>query len=66
MDRRADAFLALPGGIGTLEELIEVWVARTLGMHAKQWSSLAPTVCSNRCAISWTGWSRKGLFAGKP
>src|SRR5215212_8611841 len=31
MDRRADAFLALPGGIGTLEELIEIWVARTLG-----------------------------------
>lgn len=35
MDRRADAFLTLPGGIGTLEELLEVWVARTLGMHAK-------------------------------
>ena len=35
MDRRSDAFLALPGGIGTLEELLEVWVARTLGMHAK-------------------------------
>jgi uncharacterized protein (TIGR00730 family) len=35
MDRRSDAFLALPGGIGTLEELLEVWVARTLGLHAK-------------------------------
>ena len=35
MDGRADAFLALPGGIGTLEELIEVWVARVLGMHDK-------------------------------
>ncbi|HWH29654.1 MAG TPA: TIGR00730 family Rossman fold protein [Mycobacteriales bacterium] len=35
MDSRSDAFLALPGGIGTLEELLEVWVARTLGMHAK-------------------------------
>jgi uncharacterized protein (TIGR00730 family) len=35
MDERADAFLALPGGIGTLEELLEVWVARTLGLHAK-------------------------------
>lgn len=35
MDRRADAFLALPGGIGTLEELIEVWVARSLAMHTK-------------------------------
>ena len=35
MDARSDAFVALPGGIGTLEELLEVWVARTLGMHAK-------------------------------
>ena len=35
MDRRADAFLALPGGLGTLEELLEVWVARTLALHTK-------------------------------
>jgi hypothetical protein len=35
MDARADAFLALPGGIGTLEELLEIWVARSLGLHAK-------------------------------
>lgn len=35
MDARADAFLALPGGLGTLEELTEVWVARILGLHAK-------------------------------
>jgi uncharacterized protein (TIGR00730 family) len=35
MDARADAFLALPGGIGTLEELLEVWVSRSLGMHTK-------------------------------
>lgn len=35
MDRRADAFLVLPGGIGTLEELLEVWTSRSLGMHDK-------------------------------
>jgi uncharacterized protein (TIGR00730 family) len=35
MDRRADAFLTLPGGLGTLEELLEIWVARILGMHDK-------------------------------
>ena len=35
MDERSDAFVALPGGIGTLEELLEIWVARSLGMHAK-------------------------------
>lgn len=35
MDRRAEAFITLPGGIGTLEELMEVWTSFTLGMHAK-------------------------------
>lgn len=35
MDQRSDGFLALPGGIGTLEELLEVWTSRTLGMHEK-------------------------------
>jgi uncharacterized protein (TIGR00730 family) len=35
MDDAADAFIALPGGIGTLEELFEVWTAGSLGMHAK-------------------------------
>jgi uncharacterized protein (TIGR00730 family) len=35
MDDRADAFLGLPGGIGTLEEVFEVWTSRSLGMHAK-------------------------------
>jgi uncharacterized protein (TIGR00730 family) len=35
MDDASDAFLALPGGIGTLEELFEVWTARSLGMHSK-------------------------------
>ncbi len=35
MDARSDAFLTLPGGLGTLEELLEIWVSRTLAMHAK-------------------------------
>ena len=35
MDSRSDAFLPIPGGLGTLEELLEVWVARFLGMHVK-------------------------------
>ncbi len=33
MAERADAFLALPGGIGTMEELYEVWTWRQLGYH---------------------------------
>jgi uncharacterized protein (TIGR00730 family) len=33
MAERADLFIALPGGIGTLEELYEVWTWRQLGFH---------------------------------
>jgi hypothetical protein len=35
MAERADAFLALPGGIGTFEELFEVWTWKQLGFHNK-------------------------------
>ena len=35
MAERADAFLALPGGIGTLEELFEAWTWRQLDYHDK-------------------------------
>lgn len=33
MAERADLFIALPGGIGTMEELFEVWTWRQLGYH---------------------------------
>jgi uncharacterized protein (TIGR00730 family) len=35
MAERAEAFLALAGGIGTFEELFEVWTWRQLGYHDK-------------------------------
>jgi uncharacterized protein (TIGR00730 family) len=35
MAELADAFVALPGGLGTLEELFEVWTWSQLGLHAK-------------------------------
>ncbi|WP_137895887.1 TIGR00730 family Rossman fold protein [Ramlibacter sp. 2FC] len=35
MAEQADAFLALPGGIGTFEEFFEVWTWRQLGYHDK-------------------------------
>ncbi len=33
MAEHADVFIALPGGIGSFEELFEVWTWRQLGMH---------------------------------
>ena len=35
MDERADAFIALPGGIGTLEEVIEILSMKQLGLTEK-------------------------------
>jgi uncharacterized protein (TIGR00730 family) len=36
----SDAFVALPGGLGTLEELFEVWTWGMLGLHAKPYGLL--------------------------
>ncbi|MFQ3549960.1 MAG: TIGR00730 family Rossman fold protein [Armatimonadota bacterium] len=35
MESRADAFIALPGGFGTLEEMLEVITLKQLGLHNK-------------------------------
>jgi len=36
----SDGFLALPGGIGTMEEFFEVWTWGQLGLHAKPYGLL--------------------------
>jgi len=40
MAELADAFIALPGGLGTLEELFEIWTWGLLGLHAKPFGLL--------------------------
>ena len=35
MIEKSDAFITLPGGLGTLDELFEVWTTAVLGMHRK-------------------------------
>jgi uncharacterized protein (TIGR00730 family) len=35
LEQRGDAFIALPGGLGTLEEISEIIVGRQLGYHNK-------------------------------
>ena len=35
MIERSDAFITLPGGLGTLDELFEVWTTATLDIHRK-------------------------------
>lgn len=55
MAELADAFIALPGGAGTLEELFEQWTWAQLGMHRKAcgvlnvagyWNDLAALVAT--------------------
>ncbi len=42
IEQLSDGFIALPGGLGTLEELFEIWVGRYLGFHQKPIAILDP------------------------
>lgn len=60
MEAHADAFLALPGGLGTCEELFEAWTAGYLDLHAKPVVLLDPDG-------HWTGlldWVRDAAARG--
>ncbi|MFD4291932.1 TIGR00730 family Rossman fold protein [Rhodococcus sp. NPDC058505] len=61
MEDRADAFITLPGGIGTLEELFETWTAGYLGMHDKPMVLLDP-VGHYTGLLTWLDGLRAGGF----
>ena len=50
MEAHADAFLALPGGVGTCEELFEVWTSGYLRMHAQAGRAARPGRALHRAA----------------
>ncbi len=49
MAELGDAFVALPGGAGTLEELFEVFTWGQLGLHAKPTALVDPDGFTPRC-----------------
>ena len=60
MAELADGFAALPGGLGTLEELLEILTWQQLRLHRKpvaRWTSAASGMA---CSASWTAWSTPG------
>ncbi|MEV5652497.1 TIGR00730 family Rossman fold protein [Nocardia sp. NPDC052254] len=65
MEDRADAFLTLPGGIGTLEEFFEAWTGGYLGLHDKRLVVLDPHG-HYRGLFAWLGELSTTGFIGRP
>jgi uncharacterized protein (TIGR00730 family) len=64
MEEAADAFLVLPGGIGTMEEFFEVLTLRQLGLHAKPIALLNTAAYFDGLAAFLQGMTEQG-FAGR-
>ncbi|NMN97694.1 TIGR00730 family Rossman fold protein [Antrihabitans stalactiti] len=64
MEDRADAFLTLPGGIGTLEEVFEAWTGGYLGGHDKPVVLLDP-FDFYRPLLDWLDSLREQGFVGQ-
>jgi uncharacterized protein (TIGR00730 family) len=61
MIQLADAFIALPGGLGTLDELFEVLTLRQLGFHAKPMVAVSDGGYFDALHASLAGFVRSGL-----
>ena len=72
MSDLADAFLALPGGAGTFEEILEQWTWTQLGIHAKPCGVLdfngyfAPLSTGWSTGESSTSVTRDRSFSARP
>jgi diacylglycerol kinase family enzyme len=63
MAERSDAFVALPGGAGTLEEFFEAWTWAQLGIHRKPVALLNVAASTIRCSRSSTTWRARDSCA---
>ena len=55
----SDGFVAMPGGLGTMEELFEIWTWGQLGLHRKPYGLLEIDGFFAPCSLSWiTRWAR--------
>jgi len=65
MAERSDSFLALPGGIGTFEELFEMWSWRQLGYHDKPLGLLNTAGYYNELIGFLQSSARRGLMTAE-
>lgn len=59
MAELADAFIALPGGLGTLEELFEVWTWGQLATIRNRWDCWTSTTSTASSVTSSITWSKR-------
>jgi hypothetical protein len=62
---KSDAFITLPGGLGTMDELFEVWTTATLDLHRKPIVLIDPDGFYSGL-LSWLGTLAETQFVRRP
>lgn len=65
MENMADAFIVLPGGIGTMEEFFETLTLKQLGVHAKPMAIVNVSGCYDHLAALLEGFAAEGLMSAR-